>query len=405
MTKETLLMQYQSECQMALKSVVNISKPFEKTFMDTMKLFMAIPNRINFLQFGRYGSFSEQTYRNLFKNEKFDCFAFNSSIINEHLTGKRKAIAIDPSYIPKSGHKTPWTGYFWSGCAGEYKRGLEIMGIGVIDIDNHECMTLGSVQTPDSKTLDSKEKTLVDWYSGCLIKRKDQLQKISNRVVCDAFFSKETFITPMCTNGFHVISRLRNDAVLYYPAPEIKTKKRGHPKWYDGKIDFASPDLTRCKEYEVNKGKLYGLRVYAKALRKFVSLSIWYPMDGRTDKWQLYFSTDDLMDGREVLDYYRTRFQLEFCFRDSKQHAGITNCQSTDFRKLAFHFNASLTAVNLAKAACRRFKIPFSISSCKTVIHNAYMLERFICAFGIAPDTQVIDKLFKELILFSANVA
>ena len=54
---------------------------------------------------------------------------------------KRKAIAIDPSYIPKSGKKTPWIGYFWSGCAGEYKRGLEIMGIGVIDIDNHECMT------------------------------------------------------------------------------------------------------------------------------------------------------------------------------------------------------------------------------------------------------------------------
>ena len=133
---------------------------------------------------------------------------------------------------------------------------------------------------------------------------------------------------------------------------EKKTGKRGHPKWFDGRIDFANLDLTRCKEYEVNKGKLYGLRVYAKALKRYVSLAIWYPMDGRTDKWQLYFSTDDSMDGREVLDYYRTRFQLEFCFRDGKQHAGITNCQSTDFRKLDFHFNASLAAVNLAKAAC-----------------------------------------------------
>ena len=37
MTKETLLMQYQFECLSALKSVVNIQKPFEKTFMDTMK--------------------------------------------------------------------------------------------------------------------------------------------------------------------------------------------------------------------------------------------------------------------------------------------------------------------------------------------------------------------------------
>ncbi len=43
-------MQYQFECLSALKSVVNIQKPFEKTFMDAMKLFMAIPDRINFLQ-------------------------------------------------------------------------------------------------------------------------------------------------------------------------------------------------------------------------------------------------------------------------------------------------------------------------------------------------------------------
>ena len=276
-------MQYQSECLSALKSVANIHKPFEKTFMDTMKLFMAIPDRINFLQLGRYGCFSEQTYRNLFEHETFDWFAFNGSIISKHLTGKRKAIAIDPSYIPKSGKKTPWIGYFWSGCAGEYKRGLEIMGIGVIDIDNHECMTLGSIQTPDCKTLDNMDKNLVDWYSSYLISRKDKLQSVSRTVVADAFFSKETFITPMCENDFHVISRFRNDVVLYYPTLEKKTGKRGHPKWFDGRINFAKLDLTRCKEYEVNKGKLYGLRVYAKALKRYVSLAI-SVSDGRENR-------------------------------------------------------------------------------------------------------------------------
>lgn len=141
------------------------------------------------------------------------------------------------------------------------------MGIGVIDIDNHECMTLGSIQTPDCKTLDNMGKNLVDWYSSYLISRKDKLQGISRTVVADAFFSKETFITPMCEGDFHVISRFRNDVVLYYPTLEKKTRKRGHPKWFDGRIDFANLDLTRCKEYEVNKGKLYGLRVYAKALK------------------------------------------------------------------------------------------------------------------------------------------
>ena len=35
-------------------------QPFEKVFIDTLKLFMAITGKVNFLQMGRYGEFSEQ---------------------------------------------------------------------------------------------------------------------------------------------------------------------------------------------------------------------------------------------------------------------------------------------------------------------------------------------------------
>ena len=62
MNSSNLLMQYQSECLEALKSAAKINKPFEKVFMDTLKLFLAIPGKGNFLQIGRYGEFSEQTY-------------------------------------------------------------------------------------------------------------------------------------------------------------------------------------------------------------------------------------------------------------------------------------------------------------------------------------------------------
>ena len=178
--------------------------------------------------------------------------------------------------------------------------------------------------------------------------------------------TKETLLMQYqseCRSALKSVVNIRkpfeNDAVLYYPTLERKTGKRGHPKWFDGKIDFTNLDLTRCTEYKVNKGKLYELGVYAKALKRYVSLSIWYPMDGRTDKWYLYFSTDDS--------------------------------------------NASLTAVNLVKAACKRQGMTYSISSCKTIIYNASMLERFICVSGINPDPQVIDKLFKELILFTTK--
>ena len=93
MTSSNLLMQYQSECFEALKSVSKVSKPFEKVLMDTLKLFMAIPGKVNFLQMGRYGEFSEQTYRNNFENEAFDWFAFNEYLVRKVLNGKFLAIA------------------------------------------------------------------------------------------------------------------------------------------------------------------------------------------------------------------------------------------------------------------------------------------------------------------------
>ena len=65
---------------------------------------------------------------------------------------------------------------------------------------------------------------------------------------------------------------------------------------------------------------------------------------------KVYFSSDTQMKTLDVLDYYQTRFQVKFCFRDAKQFTGLTDCQSRDLNKLHIHLNASLTNVNLAKA-------------------------------------------------------
>ena len=97
------------------------------------------------------------------------------------------------------------------------KHGQEIFGAGVIDVDNRDCMTLSAIQTPDAKSLEEMDYNLVDWYCRSLIILKEKLQKISSLIVADAFFSKETFVSPLVNEGFHVISRLRNDAVLFYP--------------------------------------------------------------------------------------------------------------------------------------------------------------------------------------------
>jgi hypothetical protein len=45
----------------------------------------------------------------------------------------------------------------------------------------------------------------------------------------------------------------------------------------------------------------------------------------------------------------KSRFQIEFLYRDGKQHTGLNDYQARGQKKLYFHFNASLTAINLAK--------------------------------------------------------
>ena len=115
-------------------------------------------------------------------------------------------------------------------------------------MDNRDCMTLSAIQPPDTKSLEEMDYNLVDWYCQNLIILKEKLQIILRLIVADAFFSKETFVNPLLKEGFHVISRLRNDAVLFYPSLQEPTGKRGHPKWYDGKVDFSNLDISRCEE-------------------------------------------------------------------------------------------------------------------------------------------------------------
>ncbi|MFI3322823.1 MAG: hypothetical protein R3Y50_09920 [Rikenellaceae bacterium] len=170
-----------------------INKNFKNFMIDTLTLYMVIQNKINFLQLGRYGKCNEKTYRENFKSD-FKWFDFNKYLATRNLTGTRKAIAIDPSYISKSGKMTPWVGYFWSGCASAMKIGLEILGVGLLDIDNKDCFSLQAIQTPDNIALGNVDKDAIPWYAAAIISIKDKLLELSKYIVADAYFSKSTFV-------------------------------------------------------------------------------------------------------------------------------------------------------------------------------------------------------------------
>ncbi len=165
----------------------------------------------------------------------------------------RRAIAIDPSYISKSGKKTPGVGYFWSGCASAVKWGLELMGFALVDADAGTGVHLVAKQTFTEKVKGAvpyylkhmdDHNTIIGIYLRTIHSLKDDLLKLSNCLVADAFFSKETFVTGAKTLGFNVISRLRDDVRLKYLYNGPKTGKKGRPKKFTGPVDLRSLDKS-----------------------------------------------------------------------------------------------------------------------------------------------------------------
>ena len=258
--KGTALDQYEEIVTDALKSYsAKLRKSFKTAFIQLMILYMVLPRKINFTQMGRYSDNSEQRFRQLFERE-FDRMQFNLFLMRQRFgESTRKAIAIDASYISKSGKKTPYIGKFWSGCASAMKRGLEILGIGIVDIDSRDCMMLCAEQTPDKAYLEKQgeEYNLVDWYLDVLRKYRDKLLDITRYIVADAWFSKAKFVGKACLPGFHVISRLRDDAALWYSHDGVRTGKRGRPRIKGEKIDFKKLVLQlRASRHGRRKGLL-----------------------------------------------------------------------------------------------------------------------------------------------------
>lgn len=121
-----------------------------------------------------------------------------------------------------------------------------------------------------------------------------------------------------------------------------------------------------------------------------------------TERYALFFSTDLELSGLLIYKYYKARFQIEFLFRDAKQFTGLSQCQSRNENKLYYHFNLSLTSVNIAKASHflnfeKDQRISFSISDIKTCYFNELILNLFLSNFDINPqltkNKQVIERL------------
>ena len=291
--------------------------------------------------------------------------------------------AIDASFVPKSGKVTYGLDYFHNGKAGRSERGLEISMIAVIDVNTSMGYTLSVQQTPVIER--KSERTRVDAYLDHLRATRAAFPAAVSHLVGDGFYAKRKWVDGVIDSGLEVIGKLRHDANLkyLYDGPQ---KKKGARRKYDGKVDVADRRRWRAlgkvdADLDIY---LYTTIVWSVSLKR--KIRVVYLINCKHPErpyYALLFSTDLALDAGQLYRAYRARFQIEFIFRDAKQFTGLTDCQARDAQKLDFHFNASLTALNLAKYEQYQQRQPqdpfvFSAASYKRRKLNEYLLERFI---------------------------
>jgi hypothetical protein len=388
-----------------IETIPDLSKPRQKFMIFIFVLYLSLRGRYTFLGMQRYGEYCEKTLRLQFE-KPFDFFKFNIKICEAHAS-KDCVIVFDPSFIPKSGKHTANKGKFYSGTAGKALPGLEIGGLGLSDLVNNTAFILEAVATPNKEKLLSQNSSLVEHYVQIFTERKNALKKLSDYVVVDGWFAKSNFITPIIAEtGLQIICKFRKDAQLKYLFNGPKTGKRGAPKKYDGKVKPKEIDKEHLKFcYEDDEVLIHQGIVWSVSLKRKVKLAhVAFKDDtGKlTERFALYFSTDTNLDGLRIYRMYKVRFQIEFVFRDAKQFTGLSQCQARSENKLHFHFNTSLSAVNIAKATQhlsqpKEQRKPFSLADIKTENFNELMLNLFLSKFQINHNEEINQKAIEDI--------
>lgn len=330
-----------------LSKLSGVNKWQRDFITEAFRVLFCRQGKATFENLARYSKYNELTFRRGFR-KYFDWLGFNLHLID--WSGGEIIGVMDCSFIGKSGKNTYGLDKFWSGCLGKVVQGLEVSVVGCINLSRKQTFVLEASQTPaDLSTQPEKHYSRVDFYMEQFMDCLPYLKSVTYWVA-DGFYAKEKVFSTFQKVGKHFITKLRSDAALYYLWEKPRKKgQRGPARKYAGKVDFS--DLTTWQyvgqDKKYNYLQIYAQRLYSKHYQR--SLQIVLVRNTKTNTYLLLASTHLAQDAQQIVEYYQLRFQLEFVFRDAKQFMGFTHSQARDQDKLDFHFNLSLSAVNLAR--------------------------------------------------------
>jgi hypothetical protein len=400
-----------------LQQISGISKSRKKFMIILLKAILSTPGKINFRNLSRFSKISEKTFSRNFRRA-FSFLQMNLLLIKSiYKKTNNLLLVVDCSFITKSGKKTYGLGRFFNGCSRRAEKGLEIFVASLVDPVIKTAFSLLAFQTPahmgvgkSNSSNNSDNETRIDFYLQCLKTVQNRITGMVKYCVADGFFAKSKFVDGVIDMSLHLICKLRSDANLKF-IYKGKERKRGRPKQFDGKVKFNDLRKFHFVKKIVDNISLYTAVVYNVNLKRNIRIALL--VNHRNKKKRSYivlFTTDQDLSAEQIFDYYKSRFQIEFIFRDAKQYCGLCDCQSIKKESLDFHFNASLTTLNIAKVGAlkshkKNDDFIFSMASIKRVAYNENLMENIFSKLGFDLSLIKFQAVFKKFREYGAIAA
>lgn len=309
----------------------------------------------------------------------------NWAVVKMSLPKELEVILVggDATTVTKSGKKTHGLGKFFSSIYSRAVSGLGFQCLSLIEIERRISWPIITKQISPPEKKKKRVKT-----KGKKVKRgrgrpkgsknknhrevklnvemtqvKAMLEKLLKLIgdtlkpiyfVYDGAFGNNAAVQMTRQVGLHLISKLRNNSALYFEWDGIYSGKGRRPI-YGKRVDYSDLPTSNLKSEKI-KGDIrtcvYQLTLIHKKFADKLNVAIIHKENIKTGKSAkiILFSTDIALEWDKLIDYYRLRFQIEFNFRDAKQHWGLEDFMSIKEESVSNSANLSLFMVNVSQA-------------------------------------------------------
>jgi putative transposase len=172
-------------------------------------------------------------------------------------------------------------------------------------------------------------------------------------LVLDGHFGHPQALLMAKKNGLQLISKLHHNAALVEKF-EGDYSGRGKPPIYGARLNYENLPQKYLKKTVTEKGIqtcYYQGEFLHKDFGQALNVVIIVKINLRTQKQSKVnlFSSDLSLGWQELIDYYGLRFQIEFNFRDAKQHFGLEDFMNVSEMGVTNAVNLSFFCINLSQ--------------------------------------------------------